>query len=516
MGAGPELSSTRAHGDERRVHGRRGRSAQVAALAVTAVLGLLTLPRPLYGDQALFAVGARELAGGAVLYRDFWDIKQPGVYWFYEAAGRLFGFTEVGLHLGELLWQLALAGLLTAAVRPSLRRPVLAAIVPVATVGVYYATARLNSLTQVESLISLPLFGALAAGLRATTSSGRRAAVWLLLSGCAGAISLVFKLIFAPVVLALLVTVVLAHRHGSRRHATLFLIAGLAIPAVATCADLAAHGELGEALRVWLVLPPRLSLLPGERALVNLTDGTARFIVSCAPMLLLGLVAVVRRLRRGFDPMVVGLLAWAVLGALLVLAQLWWPYLWMAVVVPVGVLGVLGLDDLLAWRASSLGRGRRPTASRILAGLCVAALLGPIGLFARQVAPTVRHGFGITSQQRAALRTELDPVNAADLAALGAIPRSASMYVLGDPTLLYLADKPQAEPINGWSPDLFLPEQCRDFASALARRPPTYLFVARHSLAVWHTRCPASRDVREPFELVTRTANGAWWRTSSS
>src|SRR5262249_7866699 len=76
-----------------------GAAMTAGALAIVAALGASRLEQPFHGDQAFFTVGAQKLAHGAVLYRDFWDFKQPGIYWFYEAAGRLFDFSERGVHL---------------------------------------------------------------------------------------------------------------------------------------------------------------------------------------------------------------------------------------------------------------------------------------------------------------------------------------------------------------------------------------------------------------------------------
>src|SRR5688500_7224186 len=61
-------------------------------------------PLPLRGDQGLYLYGAKELADGAVLYKDFWDLKAPGVYFFYLLAGSLFGFSVAGLHVLEAVW----------------------------------------------------------------------------------------------------------------------------------------------------------------------------------------------------------------------------------------------------------------------------------------------------------------------------------------------------------------------------------------------------------------------------
>ncbi len=129
----------------------------LAGLAATIPIGLGRLCTALGGDQSLFLYGAKALSDGAALYVDFWDNKQPGIYWFYLAAGRSLGFTEIGLHLFELVWLLSAAALLSRAVQLRLRTPWLAALVPLTTVGAYYAAAGAEHMTQVEVLLSLPL-----------------------------------------------------------------------------------------------------------------------------------------------------------------------------------------------------------------------------------------------------------------------------------------------------------------------------------------------------------------------
>ena len=67
----------------------------VVALTFVIALGLSKLAYPLMGDQALFLLGGRTIDGGGILYRDFWDIKPPGIFLFYFIAGKLFGFSEM-------------------------------------------------------------------------------------------------------------------------------------------------------------------------------------------------------------------------------------------------------------------------------------------------------------------------------------------------------------------------------------------------------------------------------------
>lgn len=57
------------------------------ALLFVFTLGLANPPQPFAWDQALFAINARVLNDGGALYRDAWDVKQPGIYLFYWLGG---------------------------------------------------------------------------------------------------------------------------------------------------------------------------------------------------------------------------------------------------------------------------------------------------------------------------------------------------------------------------------------------------------------------------------------------
>src|SRR6478672_5676630 len=116
------------------------RSIRRNLIVVGAVLtiGALYLPQPFDGDQALFATGAWEMSRGAVLYRDFWDIKQPGIFLFYLLAGKLFGFHEVGIHAFELLYMMAFAVVMLVTLRRYYENRSVGALVPLLSVGVYY------------------------------------------------------------------------------------------------------------------------------------------------------------------------------------------------------------------------------------------------------------------------------------------------------------------------------------------------------------------------------------------
>src|SRR3954454_6581937 len=207
---------------------RRLQRADLWVLAVIAALGVLVSVQPFTGDQALFAAGARQLRHGDVLYRDFWDVKQPGIYAFYLVGGTLFGFSELAIHLFELAVLLAFSVLLQISLRDRFTTSWVASVVPLLVVGTYYAGADPLGLTQVESLIGVPLFVALWLTVKAGDAPEHEHAL-LFGSGVAGGIVLVLKLVFAPILAAFwLVAFVHIWRTDNERRVRRILAAGAA------------------------------------------------------------------------------------------------------------------------------------------------------------------------------------------------------------------------------------------------------------------------------------------------
>lgn len=137
--------------------------------------GVLCLALPFWGDQALFTVYARQLAGGAVPYPDIFDVKQPGIFVFYLLGASLFGYTEVGIDLFKLLYWLGFSLFALAALRPYFSTRWGRSLVPVFTVAVYYLHAGLLDLTQIEILVGFPILVAWSMLVRAMSELVRDA-----------------------------------------------------------------------------------------------------------------------------------------------------------------------------------------------------------------------------------------------------------------------------------------------------------------------------------------------------
>ena len=143
----------------------------VVAIGLVVLTGCLCLAMPFWGDEALFTVYGRQIAHGAVLYRDVFDVKQPGIFLFYAIGGSVFGFTEVGIHAFELLYWLGFSAFALVGLRRYFLSNWGPPLVVVFTIVVYYSYGGLIDLTQVEILVAFPIL------LRGGCSTGPRRAV---------------------------------------------------------------------------------------------------------------------------------------------------------------------------------------------------------------------------------------------------------------------------------------------------------------------------------------------------
>lgn len=464
---------------------------ELAVLLVVALAMLLTLPLPFGSDQALFATGARELAGGAALYRDFWDIKQPGIYLFHLAA-RVLGSGPVALRLLELAWTLGLAVLLQRGSRGWFRRPRLSTLLPLAVVLPYALSARAYTL-QVEWLVQLPLVAVLVLARRGARSQGRWS--WVA-AGAAGGVVCLFKLLLAPLVLLLLVApLITAHRSGrggAPVRALLLAGAGLVgVLAALMVAPAAAAGSLGLLWRTVVLYPPLVAATPEQHTLelVGLLARRAVRVYSCTGVLaLLGLLVWVRSrpARRaaatgGTDPAPrLAMLGWVLLAALLVAQQRWSDYQVYLVIVPVGILAVAGVDAILV-RAAEFGDGL-PARLRLglVAGAAVLALPG-VASAALPVRAHLQHGLALRAEDREAWRRQLSPEYAAATAEVDAVrPLLApgfSLYVLGTPLYYPALGRDQALEVNGFSPQQLVPRQWAELTREFLRTRPSVVRV---------------------------------------
>jgi hypothetical protein len=493
-----------------------GRLEVLAVLAAIALLGLLTAPLPFTGDQALFAAGARQLAHGDVLYRDFWDVKQPGIYLFYLGGGSVLGYSEVALHLFELAYQLAFAVVLIVTLRGRFTRAWIGPLVPLLIFAAYYATVEPVQLGQVESLAGFPLYLTLLFAVRGAESSTARGR-WLFASGLVGGLVLVLKLVLLPVVggFWLLAAWQIARAVPTGRARAVArglgaIAAGMLVPIGIAIAYFAAHGQLETVRWTYFTVSAQATGIAG-RPLSRLTEGGFKTGARWAIPLALALVGLAGVARRGWDRLEVGLLVWLGLGVPVFLIQHWWIYNYAMFLVPVGIFAGHGLETIVdAWP------GWRTGARVALVAGALVLLLPATARIARNGSDVATHNFALTTEDRTELREDLEPDYKPAAAWRDQLdeqgPSPNGVYVLGNPLNLYLADRPQTVSINGWSPEQYPEAVWQRVRQELRQAHPAELVIDTFTLKILQANSPKTlRTINESYKPYGGSGPDTWY-----
>ena len=454
------------------------------SMVLVFVVGLVKIAEPLGGDQSLFLIGAHELHDGALLYRDFWDLKQPGIYAFYFIATSFGPYSAVTIHAFELVYLSLFSIALIAALRRSRTFGPIAPFAPLGVVAFYYLAVGSFEAIQVESLVAFPLFLTLASFVAgAREPKPLRSASLFLVGGCASVLVLAFKLIFLPLVVALWLVPIVAS--ASRRRVTFVSLGatlagttvGIALPSAAIVAFFALHGTLELALQTWFTLPTEIIKFVPHEPLGALLAGLRWFVHRYVAMLALAIVGVLIAFRRGADAFAGGLLAWIAIGTASILVQVtsWFQYQWLLITAPIGIFAVFGAYGLYQFARQST----RVPLTRVTAAatLVIGAVIFPTSLLARDILALAKYRFALTETTLEAYRDSQSFVYASlRKEALFVQAHGGALYVIGDPTFYVVTHRLQPIALNGSSVRLFLPDQWETLERELSTAKPEYIY----------------------------------------
>ena len=524
------------------------------SFGIVALIGLIHLPFPFNGDQAFFTLAAKEMASGEVLYRDFWDLKQPGVFVFYYLASQLFGAHEVGIHSLEWLVLVGFSGLLLWLLRPHFQRTISLALVPLLTVGLYYSVSPSLFLTQVEALVGVPLFGLIWCFQKALLSTRLRYRwVWLLLGGFLGATVLFLKLLFlivlVPISLFSLFRITqqqvtqqqLAEQSATPSKRTLFLevrrtglamsvlavplLLGAFLPWLAMFVYFYTQDSLFIMYETFFVYPQMIVTGNAEKDWLQFVKSLGFFGVAFFPSVALGSMQVYQTLRRDSDLLMNNLAIWSVVGlcTIWLQSQAWWPYYYLLLFVPLGILAAHFLDQ----RWNSLGdlwkRSRRHYFRRfILVLLCSSLWLSPLVGVGIKSFLFVQTGLALSPAARLEYQTKIrdqysvviNEIESIGLAVKPSQVGSESIFVMGDPLIYFLSNRLQAGAISGWALEYLLDTQWQKLEQQLDAQRPIYIFIADYYQRFIAQRAPKIPALLEQDYMKLRQSDVGTWYTN--
>lgn len=497
------------------------RPLTLAGFGVVLLLGILTLWVPYAGDTALFATAAETLNDGGLYLRDFWDIKQPGIYWLYQIAALIPGPLWVPARVVLIVVLAGLALLVLRWTRRVMSSPSAVALAPVLVVAPFVASMKPSLLGVPESFIGPLILASLLVQERGL-AGGNRSAMVMLAGGAIGGMALVFKLPYVVVLVAVSACMAWQSWRMSTlpgRHVLIRLgwfTVGAAGPAGAVTTLYLSQGELPLLLTTTFDYPRAISQL-GSLYEPSLYP---RLVASAVAVLgpLAGLAAIGLASRRSeHKQWAMVFMVWIASTVPVVLIQRPSDYQVLAFVVPLGLLAGLGVD---AWLAQWLAHQIRSVRASIGFGVAlVSALLALVFM----VNPTARLGLEVVRAGRlapealldVAARTQPGFADAQRMAQSAPVANPESVFVFGNPLLYVLLDRRQAIEMNGWSPEFAVPAQWVETERQLRRTTPRLVLVDDFSNRFIETSAPGIVSLLETAYVAHPEQGGVWYSRRS-
>ncbi|WP_416307595.1 hypothetical protein [Neptunicella sp. SCSIO 80796] len=498
-------------------------SWHVVALLIIFGLGLSHLYYPLGPDQATILYGAKALDHGATLYIEYWDNKQPGLYYFYYFAGQLFGFNEFGIHLLELIWLVFFATILVITLRSYFQHKWLAPIVPVATIAVYYAVVGVDELTQLEMIAGLPIYLSMWFALRAIRNP-HKLMLPLVMSGVFAGIAVLFKLLLGAIVMLIWgIALVYLLKHKTNHalllatKAVLALLSGTAIPLVFTLGYFWSQEGLYPLLWTAFIYPGQALVQSPAASLSRLITAAGFYLSYYGPWLIFVVIAVYKWGRNRFDVLTSMLIGWLCMALILFIVQRfsWWHYHALLLFVPTGILAVLGIGHVINYLHSQLPESR--VKMEILAGLVILlpllAALAPAFIYKSQQLLSylwIRNG-GIQQYQSKisphyqALRQSAEFLRHKEA-------KSGPIYVFGNAMIYAFAERQCAYTMTGSAWEFYLPEQIGDILDNLAEKNVPYIFVGKNDYKIYSMNIAVKIFLNSRYKVLKTDVGGTWYR----
>ena len=468
--------------------------------AALIVAPMLTYP---FGrDQGVFACGADVLRRGGALYRDFWDLKPPGIYYLYQLSFAAFGRSMLAPRLLDLLFSLATAAGLTLIGR-RLASPSAGTAAALLFLCRYALGFDYWHSAQGDGFASLPLT---AAGLTMLAAERRRS--WWLAASCGALIGLAIIIKFTLGIFLLLPLIALAVSRGeelaTRLARTAAYLCGTLVVVAAVAFPIWRADALKDMLEIVFTWNSHYAAIRASGLAVIIAQ-TWRFwwghshviLALIGALALTGLADLARRREAGpfrwLPP------AW--LGLMLVQVYVqgkYFEYHWLPALPPLGLLagsGLVALWRILRERAESVSTARWLAAAGLIVMLAALAA-GYRTQFSLEI------GFA-TGRIPAAVfaddfKDRQDFSLSADLQVAAFLKQhtasGAPVFIWGfEPIIYFLADRPPAsrfvsqQPlVTPWSP----PGWRDELLSDLMRTRPQHLLVVHNDVMPWVTSRP--------------------------
>jgi hypothetical protein len=345
----------------------------------------------------------------------------------------------------------------------------------------------------------------------------------MILSGVCAGITVIFKLILAPIFpIAWLVSsiVFIRKKYMDLKQTILYRFIPAALGVILMLGIISfwfwRHHALKELFWASLVYPLK-AVTENEGApfsrLLRYIIATGKIYGLWLGLAFAALLQWIRAKRNMFTPL---LLVWIAGAALIILAQRlsWWHYHFLLFYVPIGILGMAGVDELLILCS------RYPKLARISKYLLASILvlfgsLPSLRLWQKHLRIWISERPFVDKVHKQAFQFKKSRTyekiwsDTRFLVRPDTIP--GSIYVFGDPTYLYLSGRTYSAHIHGWTD--FTKELWDKLYSQLSMSSPLYIFISNDYKEIIGRGSPKiKRWIEVDYDILKDNFEGTWYK----
>lgn len=276
------------------------------------------------------------------------------------------------------------------------------------------------------------------------------------------------------------------------------------------------RGSLADFGWTMFSFPSEAILLVGTHHLGKLFASAKWYLLAFAPWICLAPVAFFPWHRHARNPGNLLWLLWLLSGTIAIYLEnfAWWPFDFLLLVFPTGILALRGLDNILSCRFLTRFRFSR---SLLASLLVMVSLLYPISSHVDKFSALSSLIMNPTSAQLLTYRRTIDPntnqIWKATRFLLKPQALPGPIYVFGDPLYLLLSKRRQAISLNGWAWSVSTRSQWKQLPHQLCLKQPVYIFIASYFKELIQRRSPMTLHLlRRNYTLIRRSQEGVWLR----
>ena len=453
-----------------------------------AVLAVYYFYMPFYGDQAFFITGANVIREGGVLYKDFWDFKQPGIFYFYWLGGAIFSYSEEGIHLFEIFyWTLFSLALIYLSIKGRIfNNKLLNYILPLFTIGIYFNISDKTSLTQVEILSSVPFIIIIL--LLHNYRKTKRFDIYIII-GILISFILLLKLVFAIAIVCLIIFhfILLFKDRVSIwtivAYKFLPLLLGFIVATIPFILYVYRNNIVDLVYNTFFVAPFEVISDVQQKSPIVFFENLVKFSVKTFPLFIFSSLVIIQNFRKRSELLSM-LTIFIFTGTYIIYMQKfsYWSYQYMILLFPIGILTLIFFDNFYkSGFYDVVTRKLQPGMKFFSVLFFLIILFGVQEYFFAKKTKVFLNYFPLKETSRTNYKDNYNLNYESNVEAAKYVKNkkdSFNIFVCGSPMIYYLSNRKQAIPSNGWALELFSEKRWLILKKEISQNKPQYIYIS--------------------------------------